>query len=155
MLLCGSTSRELTSGRRLDSRESECSVTTRVVKMRVHDRVCARLGVLNMTYNYLSGDVPTGLLAQFNSSSFDYNCLNNCTYLRQATCANVSQSEYQALVDLYNATSGASWRTQTGWMSGTDPCYLNATSTWWGVGCVYGRGQCGRAIRCDSAEVHK
>ena len=109
--------------------------------------------VLNVTSNFLTGDVPTGLTAgaaKLDESSFDYNCLNNCTYLRQAECANVSQSEYQALVDVYNSTSGPAWRTQTGWMSGTDPCYyVNATSTWWGVGCVYERGQCGRAIRYD------
>ena len=106
---------------------------------------------LNVTSNYLSGDVPTGLRNQFGSASFDYNCLDNCTYLRQAVCANVSQPEHQALVDLYNSTSGPGWRTQTGWMSGTDPCYANATSTWWGVGCAAVRGQCGRAIRYDSA----
>ena len=104
---------------------------------------------LNVTSNYLSGDVPTGLRNQFGSASFDYNCLDNCTYLRQAVCANVSQPEHQALVDLYNSTSGPGWRTQTGWMSGTDPCYANATSTWWGVGCAAVRGQCGWAIRYD------
>ena len=102
-----------------------------------------------MTWNYLSGDAPSSLTTQFGVASFDNNCLNNCTYLRRAVCVNVSLPEYQALVDLYNATSGPSWKIRTGWMSGTDPCYLNSTSTWWGVGCVYGRGQCGRAVRYD------
>jgi hypothetical protein len=47
----------------------------------------------------------------------------------------VPPTERQALVDLYEATGGASWRNSTGWLSG-DPC-----DGWFG-------------IYCDSAKAH-
>ncbi len=46
--------------------------------------------------------------------------------------AAVSTAEHNALVDLYNSTSGASWTTKTNWMVAADEC------TWYGVICDAG-----------------
>lgn len=51
------------------------------------------------------------------------------------TCAGVSQipqMECQALVDLYNQTSGPGWTDRTGWLTTATPC------TWYGVQCRAG-----------------
>jgi hypothetical protein len=41
----------------------------------------------------------------------------------------IPASERQALVDFYNATGGANWKTKTGWLGAGDPC------AWYGVTC--------------------
>jgi Leucine-rich repeat (LRR) protein len=44
----------------------------------------------------------------------------------------IPQAECQALVALYQGTSGTGWTNQTGWLANTTPC------TWYGVTCTSG-----------------
>lgn len=47
--------------------------------------------------------------------------------------------DYQPLVDFYNATNGANWNLNTGWLQGCDPCTGNNGQPWYGVTCADGR----------------
>lgn len=47
-----------------------------------------------------------------------------------AAVTEISQSECQALVALYNSTAGPHWRTNTGWLQTSTPC------NWYGVTCA-------------------
>ena len=55
--------------------------------------------------------------------------------------ATIDPAQRQTLVDLYLATSGASWAVQDGWVSyavsSNDPC----TDSWHGVSCDFGNPQ--------------
>ena len=52
-------------------------------------------------------------------------------FLAVSITAQVSQTERQALIDLYNATDGANWTNNTNW--DTDPNSTSDVSTWFGV----------------------
>jgi len=70
---------------------------------------------------------------------------NGCTALATATVSsnttlNVgSHPDYQALVDLYTSTNGATWGRKTGWLQGCDPCTGNGGNPWFGLSCANGR----------------
>ncbi|MFN8357943.1 MAG: LamG-like jellyroll fold domain-containing protein [Spirosomataceae bacterium] len=59
--------------------------------------------------------------------------VGNCSTTATVTVRIGAHPDLQPLIDLYNATNGANWRSKTGWLSGCDPC------TWLGVGCSNGR----------------
>lgn len=68
---------------------------------------------------------------------FDDDCVpvpvvQGCTVGGQIVETIVSQSECDALVELYSTTSGAMWNISTGWNTASDPC------TWHGVTCQNG-----------------
>lgn len=46
-----------------------------------------------------------------------------------------SHPDYAALKMLYDTLSGTSWTTNTGWLSGCDPCEGNAGNPWHGINC--------------------
>ncbi|MFD2571789.1 putative Ig domain-containing protein [Spirosoma soli] len=52
---------------------------------------------------------------------------------------NAFSPDYQPLADLYNATNGANWSNNTGWLNGCDPCTGNAGNPWSGLTCANGR----------------
>jgi hypothetical protein len=55
--------------------------------------------------------------------------------LQAFDCASVTeipQGECEALVALYNSTSGPNWFVNTGWLQTTTPC------SWYGVSCTAG-----------------
>ncbi len=65
-----------------------------------------------------------------------------CSNTATATVTVIDQGtspDYQALVDLYNATNGPGWTNKTNWLTGTSPC------GWFGVTCDGG----GRVTNLD------
>jgi len=53
-------------------------------------------------------------------------------------CGAVTQiptAECQALVALYNSTTGAGWTNKTGWLANNTPCGPDETAKWYGVAC--------------------
>ncbi len=100
--------------------------------------------LINLQYAYFSDNQLTGVvparLASIVSSSFDFNCLNNCSYVRQPSCscantnAKTAINDTAALLELYLSTRGGSWFANYGWSSfrsGSDPC----ADKWYGVSC--------------------
>jgi hypothetical protein len=78
-----------------------------------YELVLAAISVCNFCHsalylnnNSLSGDVPTWLqVATINTLWLDFNCFNNCAYLRASQCPlPTDPTQVGALVDLYHAT---------------------------------------------------
>ena len=85
--------------------------------------VCASHGprhgrLVNLNDNDFTGDLPAFPAAATVNATL--NCLANCSYARQASCANctwqTAVNDTAALVALYNATQGPSWVTNAGWV---------------------------------------
>ena len=87
--------------------------------------------------NYLTGSIPPVLLDKFGPSSFASNCLDDCSIVRQASCAPINVDSAMALVDLYNSTNGDGWLSRDNWLQG-DPCF----NAWAGVTCIREQGSC-------------
>ena len=66
---------------------------------------------------------PTGASAAPAAQSPTFDC---------GTVSEIPQTECQALVSLYDSTSGLSWTNNTGWLTTNMPC------TWYGVTCSPG-----------------
>ena len=68
-----------------------------------------------------------------NGTELSVDCGGSCpNYCADYSCAwqtKISQSQCNALLDLFNDTSGPSWKNRTRWLSTTDPC------RWHGVTC--------------------
>ena len=118
--------------------------TCNLVMELLYFRACRLLRTLRLGNNSLTGSTSTYISA-FGLQALDNNCLDNCTYFRQSSCTTVASSEYQALTDLYNSTSGPLWANNRGWLAG-DPC--QPSMLWFGVQCNYTRvrNECGRSV---------
>ena len=84
--------------------------------------------VLALNDNQLTGTVPGGLTARFPVPSYSWS--HNCIAGSSNQSTGCSFSELGALVELYTATNGPLWSSNTGWLqASTSPCY------WFGVEC--------------------
>jgi len=54
--------------------------------------------------------------------------------LRRTMSAVEAESQYQALMDFYNATGGSRWHSNNGWATNQDPCPIKG-SAWYGLQC--------------------
>ena len=108
---------------------------------------------LNIEDNYFEGALPD--LRPTVDVEFADNCLDYCgSYSRQAACptrcnavAPLEPAQKQALLELFNATSGATWTDNDGWTNATsDPCNFdpNGKQNWDGVVCA-AVGQSGKS----------
>ena len=94
------------------------------------DALCT-LSSLDLEENFFTGTVPSSLLYRFGMSKFEGICLNAVG--SQRSICDDPYLEQLALLDLFDATNGASWFTSTNWQLGFDSC------SFYGVSCVSGR----------------
>ncbi|HYG03930.1 MAG TPA: T9SS type A sorting domain-containing protein [Chryseosolibacter sp.] len=87
-------------------------------------------GEINVTYAHIRDNIATGG-AEFNAiNSFDNGNNAGWNFISPA----VLEADSLALIDLYNATAGASWTNQGGWLQPGNPVYQ-----WHGVTVENGR----------------
>ena len=82
------------------------------------------LVVLLALFIVLGFDLLPGFLSPSPDQTFTYSCADQ---------TDISETECQALVALYDETGGADWKDSSGWQSDSAPC------AWFGVTCDRGR----------------
>ncbi len=119
----------------------------------MHGNICAACRDLNVGHNNLVGSMPSSLSIRFPDNSFDYNCFDNCIYLRQPWCPfPISNATMQALAELFHATGGAGWVNSAGWDPlPTNPC----DGSVFGVDCGHDRTSCAANVTLvDPTALH-
>jgi hypothetical protein len=120
--------------------------------LHLHDDMLLRCGrQLSVSHNLLDGEIPAGW-SRFNEAALDYNCLDNCSFLRAPSCMfPFSNASIGALSAFFNATGGGGWLNASGWTPlPPNPC----DGSVFGVVCGQDRVRCEQVVRLVTVQYY-